>query len=418
MRRRSWIVGTVGGLVVGSLNRSWAADLAPGNWSSWRGSSRTATLSNQEWPDSLESANLVEIWSQSLGNSYSGPITCDNLVFTTESKAGKESAMAFRLSDGVPVWSQAWKGEHNVPFFAARNGNWIRATPVTDGQNVYIGGIRDVLVALDAKTGEERWRLDFAEKFGKVPDFGMASSPLIDDGNLYVQAGRGLHKVNALTGEFIWSSMQDSGDIMSSGAFSSPAIGEVHGVKQVLVQSRTLLAGVDPVSGSVLWKQPIEAFRGMNILTPTIWDNCLFTSSYGGRSLLLDVKDPSNPKNRWDSKIEGYMSSPVVIDHYAYMHLRNKRFACLDLNNGKEQWVTNPFGEYWSMISNGRRILALDQTGDLRLIAHDPSEFRIVSQRKVSDDETWAHIAIDSTLGAPHIIVRSLKKLTVYRWQA
>ncbi len=90
--------------------------------------------------------------------------------------------------------------------------------------------------------------------------------------------------------------MQDSGDIMSSGAFSSPIIGEINGVKQLVVQSRTTLAGLDRETGAILWSTPIEAFRGMNILTPTIWNNQLFTSSYGGKSLLLDVSDTKKPK--------------------------------------------------------------------------------------------------------------------------
>ena len=107
------------------------------------------------------------------------------------------------------------------------------------------------------------------------------------------------------------------------------------------------------------------------------------------------------------------MSSPIVIDHYLYMHLRNKRFACIDLQTGKEAWVTRPYGEYWSMVSNGKEILALDQTGKLRLIAHNPLEFTLLSERKLTDEESWGHIAVAGS----SIAVRTQKSLQLYDWK-
>ncbi len=45
-------------------------------------------------------------------------------------------------------------------------------------------------------------------------------------------------------------------------------LAKIGGQDQLLVQTRTKLAGVDPENGQELWTQEIEAFRGMNILTP------------------------------------------------------------------------------------------------------------------------------------------------------
>ena len=53
-----------------------------------------------------------------------------------------------------------------VPFFARKNGSWVRSTPACDGESIYIGGIRDVLVAIDLENGRERWRVDFPEREG------------------------------------------------------------------------------------------------------------------------------------------------------------------------------------------------------------------------------------------------------------
>jgi outer membrane protein assembly factor BamB len=277
---------------------------------------------------------------------------------------------------------------------------------------LFVGGIRDVLVALDCQTGEEKWRVDFAEKFGKVPDFGMVCSPLIDGDFLYIQAGKGLHKLNKKDGSIVWTALGDNGDMSSSGAFSSPVISSLDGKRQLIVQTRTYMAGVDLESGSKLWSKNVDSFRGMNILTPTVWDNGIFTSSYGGRSLLLDVQsDGANA--RWENKVEGYMSSPVVIDHYLYLHLRNKRFACIDLKEGKETWITRPYGEYWSMVSNGEKILALDQAGKIRLIAHNPAEYTMLGELKITEEEAWAHIAVAGS----DVVIRTQKSLCLYQWK-
>ncbi len=382
-----------------------------GSWPAWRGPTRDGTVADQ-WPNELDEAHLTLRWKKDFGDSYSGPIVAGPLVFTTETNGKEEKVHGLQLSDGTMAWSHAWEGTHSVPFFAARNGSWIRSTPSTDGKRLYIGGIRDVLVAIDCSSGKEVWRVDFGSKAGKVPDFGMASSPLVDGEYLYVQAGQGVHKLKSDDGSIVWTSLTDNGDMMSSGAFSSPIIATLSGKRQLVVQTRTFLAGVNLESGSELWKYEVAAFRGMNILTPTIWKEQIFTSSYGGKSLLIQVKNPAT-EVLWDNKIEGYMSSPVVIDHYLYMHLRNKRFACLDLETGKEAWITKPFGEYWSLVSNGSKILALDQTGKLRLIAHNPTEFQLLSERRVSEDEAWAHLAV--VPGA--VIVRSQKSLTVFDWK-
>jgi outer membrane protein assembly factor BamB len=382
-------------------------------WPTWRGPDRNGAVSGS-WPNSLDEKSLKQVWTRPLGDSYSGPIANDSLIFTTESKAGKETVYALSQADGEIRWQVSWKGSLNVPFFAARNGNWIRATPATDGKTLFVGGIRDVLVALDAETGNEKWRVDFAERFGKVPDFGMVCSPIVDGEYLYIQAGKGLHKLKASDGTILWSSLQDAGDMMTSGAFSSPIFGELNGIRQLLVQTRTFLSGINLETGEPYWKYEVAAFRGMNILTPTVWKNALFTSSYGGRSILIDVQDNRTPKIRWENKVEGYMSSPLVLGDYLYMHLRNKRFACLDLATGKEAWISKPFGEYWSLVTNGERILALDQTGVLRLIEHNPKEFQVLSERSLTtnDEEAWAHVGVLPG----KVMVRSQKAMTMYSW--
>ena len=124
-------------------------------WNQWRGPDRDGTLpAKADWPDSLESDTLVEAWSIKLAEGYSSPILSKDHVFTVETK-GKEDEITRAISrkNGKQAWEHSWAGSMKVPFFAAKNGSWVRCTPVFDGEHVYVGGMRDVLASINVKTG-------------------------------------------------------------------------------------------------------------------------------------------------------------------------------------------------------------------------------------------------------------------------
>ena len=227
----------------------------------------------------------MKLWSIPLQPSYSGPIVWGQRVFTTETVDERsERVVAVDRQTGETLWTQQWDGAMKVPFFAASRGSWIRATPACDGQRVYVGGMRDVLTALDVQTGTIIWQVNFVEKLqSPLPSFGFVSSPLIDGDALYVQAGGGVVKLDKQTGDIQWRALADGGGMYGS-AFSSPVINTLGGMRQLIVQSREKLAGIALDTGQELWTQDVPAFRGMNILTPTVVDDHIFTSSYGGKS--------------------------------------------------------------------------------------------------------------------------------------
>ena len=303
-----------------------------------------------------------------------------------------------------------------VPFFARKNGSWIRATPATDGKLLFVAGMRDMLVCLDAKSGSERWRRDFPKETNSdLPTFGFVSSPLLAGSNVIVQAGAAVFCLEKSTGKTVWKSLADGGG-MNGSAFSSPTLESINGMTQLLVQTRTKICGLDPSNGTLLWSHEVPAFRGMNILTPVVHRGMLLTSAYGGKTFGFRIAKSKKGwacVKAWELKLQGYMCSPVVVGGHAYFHLRNKKFACVDILSGKEKWVSNKsFGDYWSLIAQGDRILALDEDGTLRLIKANPKQFEIASQRKISKNDTWAHVAVSDN----QVIVRELEGLRVFAW--
>lgn len=388
---------------------------ASSSWNQWRGEHRDGTSPGEPWPSDL--ARLALAWEVELGKGYSGPVVSANRVFIAETVDSEtEGARAFDRDSGEEVWRTTWAGTGKVPFFAARNGDWIRSTPAFDGEALYIGGMQEVLHKIDARTGEIQWSVDFPERFGTaVPDFGFSSSPLLAGGALYVQAANSIVKVDLQTGETIWRALTNDGDIMRSGAFSSPVYASVAGREQLLVQTREVLYGLAPETGESLWSQPVPSFRGMNILTPSVLGDRIFTSTHRNKSFLYEVrKDEAQGfvvDEVWTHKAQGYMSSPVVLDQRIYLHLGNSRLTVIDAGTGEDLFTSKPFGDYWSMVRRGNQLLALDSGGELLLLDLEAPEPRVLSRREVSSQSTWGHLAVAGDL----VLVRELEGLKVFQ---
>ena len=405
--------------LIGLSLSSWANAEEP-TWPQWRGPNRDGTVPAQPaFPKSLNDKALSQVWQVTdLPPSYSGPIVSDELVFTTGTKdKTTETVTAYNRKTGKLVWEQSWPGSMTVPFFAAKNGSWIRATPAYDGERLYVAGIRDVLYCLDGQTGQELWSYDAVKELGTpLPSFGFVCSPLVDEKAVYVQAGASFLKIDKKSGKLLWQSLKDDGG-MNGSAFSSPIRAIIAGKDQLIVQTRTELAGVDPETGKSLWTQTVPSMRGMNILTPVAYDDGVFTSTYGGNTRwfpLQKTTDGLQPAEGWQFKYEGNMTTAVIVDEYAYILGKDRRFLCVNLKTGKEAWGSDKrFGEYWSMVTDGKQILALDNQGILYLIEANPKEFIIADERKLTTPNTWAHL----TVVGNELYIRDISGLTRYDWK-
>ncbi len=411
---RRWISCAVTAVVLYS-GSAIAAERS--EWTQWRGPSRTCAIPEVKWPDKLDEQSLVELYRVPLQSSYSGPLVTADKVFVTETvNKEKEVVRALERETGKELWQVEWPGAMTVPFFAASNGSWIRSTPIFDGEKLYVAGMVDELVAIDGESGKVVWRIDFKKEFGtNGQTFGSVCSPLIDNGFLFVQTSGGLVKIDCATGAIAWRSLKEEGGMMG-GAFSSPVLATIAETRQMVVQTRARLCGVDPESGTELWTIASPSFRDMNILTPTVIGDRIFTSSYGGGATMFEITKSETAfeaKQIWKNTTEAYMSSPVVVDGKIYLHLRNKRFSCIDSQTGESLWRTTPFGDYWSVVANGSKLLVLDAQGDLILINANPTEYSQTDIRHVSDVSTWAHLAVADD----QVFVRALDALIVYRWK-
>ena len=403
------------------------------DWTQWRGSNRDGVVEGNEWPATLDQSNLNQKWRVKLGSSYSGALLDKDTVYVTESVGPKKGVYEFdpvqaldRVT-GKIKWKQQWPGtgKWNVTWPGRVNGAWIRSTPALANGKLFVAGMHDRLLCLEAKTGKKLWEIDFPKQFKTpIPGFGCVCSPMVDGKFVYMQAGASFCKIEQDSGKIIWRTMKDTGGLRGGG-FSSPVIATLDGKRQILLQARTELTGIDINSGAVLWKKQVKSFRGMNILTPLPYENGVYTSTYRYGSFFYTIKKGNESwiaDEKWKngSKSSAYMASPVLFEGYAYLLIQNGNFACYNLKTGKECWRSEKrfgsgrHGMYMSLVRQGDRILGLDQGGNLHLIKANPKEFQLIDSRKVSEQPTWAHLAISGD----QVAVRELNGIALYDWKS
>jgi outer membrane protein assembly factor BamB len=385
-------------------------------WPQWRGTRRDGSVVAPAWPNGLQDTVLKQMWRLELPPSFSGPVVGEDTVFVTFTDDEKsEGVVALDRRTGDQRWKAEWEATMTVAELGTSMGSWIRATPSLSGQQLFVAGMPDLLVCLDTKTGNQQWQVDFCERYGTpLPELGLVSSPLVDDDGVYVQAADSFVKVNKNTGNSIWRSLER--DDKGQGSYSSPELAVIHGRRQLLVANIDDIAGVDPKNGNVLWKRTLDSYDQGCIIAPIAYQGGIFTSTRASRTgyyPLEFTQEQFTLHDGWTNKLVVYMSSPIVIGDFAYMHLKNGRFACVDLRNGTIKWTSNrPFGKYCSLAWNQDTILSLTNEGQLLLIKANPDEFELLDSRTISDQETWGHIAI----AGKQIFIREKNAITAFQW--
>ena len=402
--------------------------LSAKDWNQWRGPNRDGVVEGKKWPATLNESNLKLRWRLKLGSSYSGALMDSDTVYVTESTEGNklDVVQALDRATGKVKWKHQWPGTGSwrVTFPGRVNGSWIRSTPALANGKLFVAGMHGNLICLNSKDGKKLWEINFPKKFNSsIPGFGCVCSPMVEDKYVYMEAGGSFFKLEQETGKIIWRTMKNEGGL-ERGGFSSPVFATLNGKRQILLQARTELTGIDIESGAVLWRQPVKSFRGMNILTPLPYDNGVYTGSYRYGAFFYEINQKENAwasREKWKlgSKASAYMSSPVLFEGHAYLLVQDGNFACYNLKDGKECWrskqnfgASSRHGKYMTLVRQGDRILALDQSGGLHLIKATPEKFQLIDTTKVSKQQTWAHLAVSGN----EIAIRELNGIALFDW--
>jgi outer membrane protein assembly factor BamB len=231
----------------------------------------------------------------------------------------------------------------------------IRSTAAVSDGTVYVGSAGGFLHALDALTGEERWRYEAGAA--------VHGSPAVLDGVVYVtDLNSTLHAVEAGTGGRLWRVETgpdrafpwgyESGDIWNA----SPVIATPAGGSAMIYfgAGDGALYAVEARSGEVSWTLRTE---GRIRSTPAVAGDRVVVGSADGR---VYAADATTGRLAWRFATEGaslesgefgfdrrtIQSSPAVSDGRVHVGTRDGTIYALDLASGGLLWTAS-HGTSW-----------------------------------------------------------------------
>jgi outer membrane protein assembly factor BamB len=292
-------------------------------------------------------------------------------------------------------------------------GSGPRATPTVHEGRVYALGTTGTFVCLGTKdpagaATELLWQHDLTTEFAAdVPQWGFASSPLIEGDLVVVQAGGRNGSVvafNRVTGALAWTAGSEP------NGYSSPVAATLGGERMIVAVTGKSVVGIRPSDGRVLWSLPWETQFSGNIATPLVIGDYVFvSSSYSKGCMLVRVAGSGDAVRaervyfRSNRVMRNHHSTCVYRDGYLYgfddvTTGGRCELRCVDLRKGEavEDWIgrtpDNRDVVKGSLILADKYLLGLTQTGTLFLADADPKEFLLRGQVPgvLTGSDTWA----------------------------
>lgn len=303
------------------------------------------------------------------GLAHSSPVIWDDKIFLTTSlqegeaelKVGlygsvnsvdDDSEQDFQLicvskSSGEILWTRScWQG---VPEFKRHpKGSFAASSPATDGKYVAAFFGNEGLYVYDM-AGELVWK----KTFGKLDSgwfvqtsaqWGFSSSPVIDDGRIYIQAdvqeNSFLAAYDVSNGEEIWK--VERNDVPT---WSTPTVDNRVERSQLIVNGWKHAGGYDLDTGEELWK--LEGGGDIPVPTPIVDEGLIFlTSSHGRMSPILAIStaafgemgiDPEESEDLvWGIDRGGnYMQTPIVYGGMLFACRDTGVLSCFEAQTGE-----------------------------------------------------------------------------------
>jgi outer membrane protein assembly factor BamB len=327
------------------------------------------------------------LWRRRVGAGWSGFAIANGLAITQEQRGGKETVVAYNLTDGAPRWSHG----DEAHFESTVAGEGPRATPTISRGRVFTLGSTGILNALDLQTGRLIWQRDVArDNDSAQPPWGRSSSPLAVDDLIVVSVGgtddRSLVAYHRESGEPVWH----AGDDFAS--YSSPQVTTLAGVRQIVIMNEATIFAHEPSTGRVLWRhdwrreQPSVA---QPVLLPG--DRLLFSAGYGIGSRLLHVEGDAGAQRAtlvWESmRLKSKFANLVLHDGFVY-GLDDGVLACVDPANGERKWRSGRYG-HGQLLLVGDLLLVQTEEGELVLVEPRPEALRELARYPVFSQKTW-----------------------------
>jgi outer membrane protein assembly factor BamB len=275
---------------------------------------------------------------------------------------------AFQRGDGRRLWEHRLEAEGHFPELH-RKHNMASPSGVTDGERVYAWFATGQIVALDVE-GKLIWQRHLGKELSPFDlNWGHGSSPTLYEDLLILQCyhlpAAHLLALDKRTGEERWK--VDRGRGVTS--FSTPLVVRKLEGDELIVNSSERVDAYNPATGELLWHAgepqryaiPAPAYKsGVLYMSRGYRSGPYMALRIGGRG------DVSKTHIMWRVGTGApYVSSLVFHDGLVYMANGNGIVTCIDGATGKRVWQERVGGIYTAspVVADGK-IYLLNESGE------------------------------------------------------
>jgi len=343
------------------------------NWPSFRGPAAAGVSDGLELPDVFSGADGTNLaWKTEIpGLAHSSPIVWGDRVYVTTAESSgpplrfiaelpetpesmtdttrhEWKLLALDKSTGEVLWERT--AAQGVPKTGRlRKGSFNNSTPTTDGEHIVALFGSEGLFCYDIE-GNQLWHVDLGVLdagwfFDPTFQWGTASSPIIHDGKVIVQAdvrgGAFIAAFDVNDGTELWRTARDE-----VSGWATPLVVSSDAGVEIVTNGGRAIRGYDADSGEELWQ--LNAGSEIAVPTPVAAGGLVFIGSGylprqpifairpGGRGdISLDGAQTASREVAWSTPDKGpLLSTPIVVGPYVYFLSRDGIVSCFDAGTG------------------------------------------------------------------------------------
>lgn len=312
--------------------------------------------------------------------------------------------MALNRADGTVAWDAV--ATERLPHEGTHgDGTWASGSAVTDGETLlaYFGS--NGLFAFDME-GNQLWEVQLGEMKTRNA-FGEGSTPALYDDTVVVQWDHEgpsfIVALDAKTGKERWRQERDE-----PTAWATPQIIEVNGKPQVIANGTNAVRGYDLASGKILWE--VGGMTTNAIPSPVYADGMLYVmSGFRGSKLLAIDLDKAKGKLGgteaivWEhDKDTPYVPSPLLMgDHLYFMKVNTGILSCFQAETGEPLFGPERLelveNVYASPVGAAGRVYFASRDGDVE-VRKDGGDFEVLSKNTLDDRFDASPALVDDEL--------------------
>lgn len=393
--------GTLRCLLALAIAGLLATSTSAQEWSRFRGPNGSGISDATTIPSTWTEKDIN--WSVKLpAGGHSSPVLWGKKIFLTgadDEDTAQRFVFCVDADSGKILWNQHFPSKHHTKH--AFN-SFASATAAADAERVYVvwsTPSQYTFMALD-HDGNKVWELDLGPF---ISQHSCGTSPVVYDdlvvlANDQDEEGGGksfLLAVDAATGEIRWKTERLSTRV----AYSTPCIYKgADGRDQMIFNSMSHgMTSIDPRTGKTLWE--IAAVEGEPLLdkrscsSPVLADGIITAScgSGGGGNYVVAIR-PGTP-GQLDSaemiyKVDRsapYVCTPLAKDNLLYLWSDGGVVSCLEASTGEVHWRKRVKGDYFgSPVCVDDRLFCVSTDGTV-VVLKASKEYELLAENELKE---------------------------------